>query len=84
MPPSWVARSGLSPGLRSAPEQNPSPAPVITSTRSVGVSATSSNTSISSRHIGPLIAFFFSGRFSVTVTTPSALSTMSVSMRPLP
>jgi hypothetical protein len=31
-----------------------------------------------------LMAFFFSGRFSVTVTTPSARSTMSVSMRPLP
>ena len=69
-------------GLRSAPEQNPSPAPVITSTRSLGVSATSSNTSMSSRHIGPLMAFFFSGRLSVTVTTPSARSTMSVSMRP--
>jgi hypothetical protein len=30
------------------------------------------------------MAFFFSGRLSVTVTTPSARSTMSVSMRPLP
>ncbi len=33
----------------------------------------------SSSHIAPLAAFFFSGRFSVIVTIPSARSTSSVS-----
>ncbi len=66
-------------GVRSAPEQKPSPAPVSTSTRSSRLSATSVNRSISSRHIGVLIAFNRSGRFSVHVTTPPARSTSSVS-----
>ena len=65
-------RSPLSP--RSAPEQNPSPAPVITSTRSSRFSATSSNSSVRPSHISPVIAFFLAGRFSVHVTTPSARS----------
>ena len=57
--------------MRSAPAQNAPPEPVSTSTRSLALSATSRNTAISSSHIGPLMAFFLSGRWSVTVTMPS-------------
>jgi hypothetical protein len=35
---------------------------------------------MSSRHMSPFMAFFFSGRFKVTVTTPSDRSTISVSI----
>ena len=66
---------------RSAPEQKASPAPVMTSTRSVVDASTSRNTASSSLNIAAFIAFFRSGRLSVSVTTPlSARSSTSVSM----
>ena len=43
------------------------------------LAAISRNVCSSSSHIAPLAAFFFSGRFSVIVTIPSARSTSSVS-----
>ncbi len=66
--------------VRSAPEQKAPPAPVSTITRSSGVSSTSSKVARSSVSILPLAAFLRSGRFIVTVTTPSLRSTISVSM----
>src|SRR5262249_8753771 len=79
-PPLAALGSFLS-GVRSAPDVKASPAPVSTSTRSLRVIAISSNVSVSSRTIVVLIAFFFSGRFIVTVTTPwSSRSTSKVSM----
>jgi hypothetical protein len=65
-----------------APEQNDPPAPVMTTTRSSSVlSLIARNVSRSSFHMTSLTAFFFSGRFNVTVTTPPARSTCSVSTR---
>ena len=69
LPTPWVISTALVP-VRSAPEVNASPAPVSTRTRSSRDSATSSKRSMSACHIGPLIAFFLSGRLSVAVTTP--------------
>ncbi len=66
---------GMSCATRSAPAQKPLPAPVITSTRSSRLLATSSNTSRSPPHIAPVIELSLSGRFSVSVTTPSRRST---------
>src|SRR5262249_42243518 len=54
---------------------------VSTSTRSSRFVATSSKSSISPFHISPVTAFFFSGRFSVHVTIPSARSTSKESIR---
>ena len=65
----------MSCATRSAPEQKPLPAPVITSTRSSRLLATSSNTSRRPPHIAPVIALSLSGRLSVSVTTPSRRST---------
>ena len=65
---------------RSAPEQKAPPAPVSTITLSSGLSSTSSKVVRSSVSILPLAAFLRSGRFIVTVTTPSLRSTISVSM----
>ncbi|OGL20020.1 MAG: hypothetical protein A3K12_13100 [Candidatus Rokubacteria bacterium RIFCSPLOWO2_12_FULL_71_19] len=65
------------PAERSAPEQKASPAPVMTSTRSVGLAATSRNTASSSFHMAPFMAFFFSGRLSVSVTTPLGMRSSS-------
>ena len=76
-----VCRVSLPRSPRSAPEQKASPAPVITRTRSVGVASTSRNTASSSSNIIRFIAFFFSGRSSVSVTTPlGARSRRTVSM----
>ena len=52
-----------------------------TSTRSSVERATSRKTEVSSSVIVPVTAFFFSGLFMVTVTTPSCRSTTRVSMR---
>src|ERR1700722_17176191 len=65
---------------RSAPEQKAPPAPVSTITLSSGLSSTSSKVLRSSVSILPLAAFLRSGRFIVTVTTPSLRSTISVSI----
>ena len=65
---------------RSAPVQNAPPAPVSTMTRSSGLRSTSSKVACSSRSITALAAFFRSGRFMVTLTTPPLRSTMSVSI----
>jgi hypothetical protein len=63
----------------SAPEQNSPFAPVSTTARSVVERAMPVMTASRSSHIWPLMAFFFSGRSSVIVTTPPARSTWSVS-----
>ena len=69
--------------VRSAPEQNSPPAPVRMRTRSDSVVFTSVRSSMSSSVIWASMAFFFSGRFMVTVTTPSPRSTFSVSNDPM-
>src|SRR5580698_7930468 len=65
---------------RSAPEQKAPPAPVSTRARSSPRSSTSRNVSRSSVSMTPLAAFLRSGRFMVTVTTPSLRWTIRVSM----
>src|SRR5437867_6096462 len=76
-----AGRVSLPRSPRSAPEQNASPAPVMTRTRSDVEASTSRNTASSSLNIAAFIAFFLSGRLRVKVTTPfGALSTSSVSM----
>src|SRR6266508_4544126 len=66
--------------IRSAPEQNAPPAPVITTTRSLGDCDTPRNVARSSSHITLLMAFLRSGRVNVTVTIPSARSIWRVSI----
>jgi hypothetical protein len=73
----WVSRPPIP--ETSAPEQNAPPAPVMTMTRSWSLAAISRNVSSSSFHIAAFAAFFFSGRFIVMVTIPSARSTSNVS-----
>src|SRR4051794_33579960 len=66
--------------LRSAPEQNSPPAPVITTARSSStLPLIAMNVSSNSFHMTSLTAFFLWGRFNVTVTMPSALSICRVS-----
>ena len=72
--PRWTASP------RSAPEQKASPAPVSTMHPVVdGRRRRRRRSSSSSRHMVPLAAFLRSGRFMVTVTTPSVRSTIRVS-----
>ncbi len=59
---------------RSAPAQNPRPAPVTTIARTSSSPSARSNASISSRPIVGVNAFRRSGRLSVIVSTPSATS----------
>ena len=77
-----ASSSPAAPSVRSAPEQKASSAPVMTRARSARSASTWSKTSSSSTHIVGVIAFFLRGRFSVTVTTPSARSTVMVSTVP--
>jgi len=61
------------------PSRRHPPRPVRTSARSWRSAATSSKVASSSCHMVPVAAFLRSGRFMVTVTTPSRRSTMRVS-----
>ncbi len=58
--------------LTSPPAQKAPPAPVSTTHRTDGSAATLGTASLSAAIIGPLIAFLASGRFIVSVQTPSS------------
>src|SRR5258708_7332474 len=64
-PPSWV---------RSAPDENATPFPVMTAARTRGSSPTSWNAASSAVRSGRSIAFRFAGRFSRSQATPSSTS----------
>ncbi len=62
------------PAERSAPAQNPRPAPVTITARTASSASIASNAAIMSTIIWPVKAFSFSGRFSVMVAMPSSTS----------
>ena len=67
---------------RSTPEQNASPAPVTTTTRTAGSVRAERSTSAQSSIIANVNAFFTSGRLSRIVPIPSATSYSRSAMSP--
>ena len=65
----------------SPPEQNPRPCPVMTTTRASPRCGSSASRSRRSAYTSKVSAFSLSGRFSVTVATPSA--TVEVEVLPV-
>ena len=72
--PRATASNVAPPAPRSAPAQNARPAPVTITARTPSSSSARSHASLSSPSIVDVTALSRSGRFSVTVPTPSATS----------
>jgi hypothetical protein len=70
---------GWKPALRSAPEENARPAPVIVTARTSGSPLAASTTALSSSPNRVFQAFIASGRSSVMRSSPPRVSTCRVS-----
>jgi hypothetical protein len=71
--------SGSKPLLRSAPDEKPRPAPVISTARTASSAASTVTTCFSSRPKSSIQALRESGRLSVTRPTPPSSSQMTCS-----